>query len=261
MTPSTYVSLFIVSIFLLTMPVYAVVGRSRPVDAEVAIRPTTPLLGLWVRDWLMWVIGPFERALVRVRVSPDWLNYIGGAFGLAAGVSYSQERIALGGTLLLFGGLCDVLDGRVARAQGLGSDYGEFLDSIIDRFSEMFAFMGLALYFEPDRRAMLITVAALGGAMMVSYTRAKGAAVGVDYRGGIMQRAERLVILAVASLLDHPVCDYFGWPDSAVLIVAVGVIGLASLGTAVWRSVMIGRVLRLREETGDMPRGSGEASE
>jgi len=261
MTPSAYVAVSIVSVFLLTMPVYAVVGRGRPVDAEVARRPTTPLLGLWVRNWLMWVIGPVERALVRVGVSPDWLNYIGGAFGLAAGISYSEERIALGGTLLLFGGLCDVLDGRVARARGLGSDYGEFLDSIIDRFSEMFAFMGLALYFEPDRRAMLITVAALGGSMMVSYTRAKGAAVGVDYKGGIMQRAERLVLLAVASLLDHPVCDYFGWPESALLIVAVTVIGVASLGTAVWRSVMIVRVLRARESKGDAPRGSGEASE
>jgi CDP-diacylglycerol--glycerol-3-phosphate 3-phosphatidyltransferase len=84
--------------------------------------------------------------------------------------------------------------------------------------------------------------------MMVSYSRAKGEAVGVDCRGGVMQRAERLVLLAVASMLDNPVCDYFGWPDSSVLISAVTLIGVASVGTAVWRSWVIVRELREREK-------------
>jgi phosphatidylglycerophosphate synthase len=234
LTPSTYVAVSLAFAFLLTMPVYAVVARRRPVDAEVARRPTTIFLGLWVRDWLMWVITPVERSLVRMRVSPDLLNYGGGALGLAAGVSYSQGA--------------NVLDGRVARARGMGSDYGEFLDSIIDRFSEMFVFVGLALYFEPSWWAMVSTVVAMGGSMMVSYSRAKGEAVGVDCRGGVMQRAERLVLLAVASMLDNPVCDYFGWPDSSVLISAVTLIGVASVGTAVWRSWVIVSELREREK-------------
>ncbi len=246
MTPSTYIAVSLAFAFLLTMPVYAVVARGRPVDADVARRPSTLLLGIRVRDWLMWVITPVERALVRVNVSPDLLNFGGGALGLAAGVSYSQGAIALGGTFVLLGGLADVLDGRVARARGVGSDYGEFLDSIIDRFSEMFVFMGLALYFEPSRWAMLSTVVALGGAMMVSYSRAKGAAVGVDCKGGVMQRAERLVLLAIALMLDNPVCEYFGWPESSVLIAAVTVIGAASVGTAVWRSWVIAAELRAR---------------
>jgi phosphatidylglycerophosphate synthase len=248
LTPSTYVAVSLAFAFLLTMPVYAVVARRRPVDAEVARRPTTIFLGLWVRDWLMWVITPVERSLVRMRVSPDLLNYGGGALGLAAGVSYSQGAIALGGSFVLLGGLADVLDGRVARARGMGSDYGEFLDSIIDRFSEMFVFVGLALYFEPSWWAMVSTVVAMGGSMMVSYSRAKGEAVGVDCRGGVMQRAERLVLLAVASMLDNPVCDYFGWPDSSVLISAVTLIGVASVGTAVWRSWVIVSELREREK-------------
>lgn len=261
MTPTTFAAVSIVFAFLLTMPVYAVVGRGRPIDADVARRPTTPLLGLWVRDWLMWLIAPVERGLVRVGVSPDTLNYAGGAFGLAAGLAYANGTIALGGAFVLLGGIADVLDGRVARARGMSNDYGEFLDSIIDRFSEMFVFMGLALYFEPSPMSMLITVGALGGAMMVSYSRAKGAAVGVDCKGGVMQRAERLVLLAAASLLDNPICDYLGWPDSAVLISAVTVIGAGSVGTAVWRSVVIAKALRARTEKGDAQRGSGDASE
>ena len=81
MTPTTFVSVSIVFAFLLTMPVYALVGRGRPIDADVARRPTTLLLGVWVRDWLMWVVAPVERALVRTGASPDLLNYVGGAFG------------------------------------------------------------------------------------------------------------------------------------------------------------------------------------
>jgi len=244
MTPATLVAATLALALIATMPLFAVVTRGRPVDAEVARRPTTPLLGLFVRDWMMWLIAPVERGLVRLGVSPDLLNYGGAACGIAAGVAYGNGAIALGGGFVLLGGLADILDGRVARARGVGSDYGEFLDSIIDRFSEMFVFMGLAFYFEPSRWEMLSMVAALGGSMMVSYTRAKGAAVGVDFRGGVMQRAERLVLLAAASILDNPVCDYFGWPESVLLVGAVTIIGAASLGTAVWRSWAIARVLR-----------------
>ena len=250
MTPASYVAATLALGLVLTMPVFAVVARRRPVDADVARRPTTPLLGLWVRDWIMWLIAPVERTLVRLRVSPDLLNFSGALFGIAAGISYGSGAIALGGGFVLLGGLTDILDGRVARARGIGSDYGEFLDSVIDRFSEMFVFMGLAFYFEPSRWEMLSMVGALGGSMMVSYTRAKGAAVGVDFRGGVMQRAERLVLLAAASILDHPVCAYFGWPESVVLVSAVTIIGAASIATAVWRSWAIARVLRERGSGG-----------
>jgi hypothetical protein len=64
-----------------------------------------------------------------------------------------------------------------------------------------------------------------------------------------MQRAERLVLLAVASMVDNPVCDYFGWPESSVLISAVTLIGAASVGTAVWRSWAIARELKARDGT------------
>jgi phosphatidylglycerophosphate synthase len=248
MTLTTYIALFVAFGFLLTMPVYAVVARRRPVDADVARRPTTPLLGLWVRDWLMWLITPVERTLVRTGVSPDALNYVGGLLGLGAGIAYANGDIAVGGWLVLLGGLADILDGRIARARGIGSNYGEFLDSMVDRFAEMFAFMGLALYFEPSRWMMLSTVVALGGSMMVSYARAKGEGVGVDCRGGIMQRAERLVLLAAASLTDHLICDTFDLPESSVLITVVTLIGFASVGTAIWRSWVIARELKRRGE-------------
>jgi phosphatidylglycerophosphate synthase len=247
MTPITYGALAAVALFLFTMPAYAVARRRRPVDADVARRPTTILLGTWVRDWLMWLIEPLERALVRWKASPDLFNYIGGAFGLLAGVAYARDQLALGGWFILLGGLADIIDGRIARARGIASNYGEFLDSMLDRFAEMFAFIGLALYFEPSPWAMTATVLASGGSMMVSYARAKGEGVGVDCRGGVMQRAERLVLLAIASLIDAPVTEALGWIPGMLLLGAISLIGLGSIGTAVYRTVYIAKELRKKE--------------
>ncbi|HXY30568.1 MAG TPA: CDP-alcohol phosphatidyltransferase family protein [Gemmatimonadaceae bacterium] len=250
MNPTTRGALLLTLVALATMPVYAFVKGRRPVDADVARRPTTILLGTWIRDWLMWLITPIEQALVRGGVSPDALNYIGGVLGLFAGIAYGRSLLAVGGWLILLGGLADILDGRVARARGIASNYGEFLDSMLDRFAEMFAFMGLAVYFRPSRWEMLATVLALGGSMMVSYARAKGEGVGVDCRGGIMQRAERLVLLALASLLDDPLTHTFGWSPGSVLLVAIFAIGVGSVGTAVYRTFYIARELRKKEALG-----------
>ncbi|MBA2684784.1 MAG: CDP-alcohol phosphatidyltransferase family protein [Gemmatimonadaceae bacterium] len=247
MSTTTWVALTLMALAILTMPVYAVIARRRAVDADVARRPTTIILGTWVRDWLMWTIGPVERKFVEWKLSPDLFNYIGGAFGLFAGIAYAKSELALGGWLILIGGLADIFDGRIARARGIGSNYGEFLDSMLDRFAEMFAFLGIALYFEPTWWAMSATVLASGGSMMVSYARAKGEAVGVDCRGGIMQRAERLVTLAVASLIDTPITTALGWIPGVILLSAVTLIGLGSLGTAVYRTIYICKALRKME--------------
>ncbi len=246
MTTLAYAAAVFVLVILMSLPAYAVAARRRPIllDADVAARPITLLLGRWIRGWVMWLIAPLERALVRGGVSPDALNYAGGAFGLAAGIAYAKGAVALGGEFLLLGGLSDILDGRIARARGVVSDHGEFLDSVIDRFSEMFAFVGLAVFFAPAFWGTLGTALALGGSMLVSYTRAKGALVGVDYRGGLMARAERLVLLAIGSLTDGPLCGYFGWRENSVLITVLIVIGVGATLTAAWRARVVLRELR-----------------
>jgi CDP-diacylglycerol--glycerol-3-phosphate 3-phosphatidyltransferase len=247
MSTTTWVALSLMALAILTMPIFAIAARRRPVDADVARRPTTFILGTWVRDWLMWIIGPVERRFVAWRLSPDLFNYIGGAFGFFAGFAYANNELALGGWLILLGGLADIFDGRIARARGIGSNYGEFLDSMLDRFAEMFAFLGIALYFEPSKWAMSATVLASGGSMLVSYARAKGEAVGVDCKGGVMQRAERLVVLAIASLLDAPVTTALGWIPGVILLTAVSLIGLGALGTSIYRTIYICKALRRME--------------
>ncbi len=221
-------------VLLATMPVFALLRR-RPADPNVAARPASALIGYWLRNWMIWVLAPLERLLVRWRVSPDALNYAGLILGILAGGGFIIRQLPLAAWLIALGGICDILDGRVARARGLASKYGEFLDSTLDRFAETFTFVGVAWYLSGSAWATTATVFALGGSMLVSYARARGEAAGVSYAGGVAQRADRVVVLAVAALLEPVVNGALSW---AVVIIAV-----ASIATAVYRSVVIGRTL------------------
>lgn len=246
MTLADRIALSIVAFAVVTMPVYAVTTRGRPMDPEVARRPATALLGRWVRDWLMWLITPLERAFIRAGVSPDVFNYLGALLGLLAGVAYAAGALSTAGWLVLLGGLTDVFDGRIARARGIATARGAFLDSTLDRFAETFAYMGVALYFVDSYWGTLATITALGGSLLVSYARARGEALGVSCKEGLMQRAERLVLLALASILDAPVSQWLGWPHGALLGGIAAVIGLGSLGTAIYRTVTITQELGRR---------------
>ena len=245
---SGHLGLLAALLLLLTMPVYAVVARGRPRDADVAWRPRTVLLGYWVRDWLMWAITPLERLFLALEIPPVAFNWAGVALGAAAGVAYALGAFVAGGWLVLLGGAADIFDGRIARARGMTSKAGAFLDSTLDRFAETFAFAGLVVWFRFSVGSALVAASALGGSLLVSYARARGEGLGVSLRGGLMQRAERLVLLALASLLDPAVAPVLGWPPGRLLLAVTAFIGLAALGTAFYRTIAIARALE-REET------------
>ena len=232
-----------------TMPVFALVSRNRPRDPDVARRSASALLGFWVRDWVMWLIGPAERLLVRSGVSPDVFNYLGVAFGAAAGVAFAQRELALAGWAILLGGLADIFDGRIARARGLTSRYGAFMDSTLDRFAEALSFVGVTWYLSSTPAGAALSVTAISGSLLVSYTRARGEAVGVTGTGGVMQRAERLVLLALGGLADAAVTSRMGWPEGRVLLVAVAIIAIGSMATAIYRTASIAKTLS-RQDSG-----------
>jgi CDP-diacylglycerol--glycerol-3-phosphate 3-phosphatidyltransferase len=236
------IALAVAGLAVLSMPVYALVGRGRG-DPDVARRPATVLLGRWVRDWLMWAIGPLERGLNAAGVPPLALNVTGVALGVGAGATYATGRFATGGVLVLLGGLADVLDGRLARAQNKASPSGAFIDSTLDRFAEVFALAGLAVCFGASPPRVLAVTLALGGSLLVSYTRARGEGLGISYQGGLMARAERLVLLALASLLDAWASRTFSLAPGTLVTVACALIAAGALGTAVHRTVAIARAL------------------
>ncbi|HSJ63704.1 MAG TPA: CDP-alcohol phosphatidyltransferase family protein [Gemmatimonadaceae bacterium] len=183
--------------------------------------------------------------MVRWRVSPDVFNYLGAFFGLLAGVAFGLGQLSLAGWMVLLGGAMDIFDGRIARARGLANARGAFLDSTLDRFAETFTFAGVVMFFVNWPMALLAAVLALGGSMLVSYARARGEALGVSCKEGLMQRAERLVLLALAALFDGAVTGAAGWSAGALLFGVVGVIAVGSLWTATVRMAYIARALDL----------------
>lgn len=225
---------------LVTLPIYAVRGRTR--DPNVASRPVS-LLGNWLRDWMVWVLSPLERVLVRGGLSPDALNYLGAALGVAAGAAFMARMLPLAAWLIAVGGICDILDGRVARARQIASTYGEFIDSTLDRFGETFTFAGVAWYLSGTAWTTAVVVLAIGGSLLVSYTRARGEALGVAPTGGLAQRAERLVLLAFGALLDPTATRLTNWRPGTVLAAAVVAIAVSTIGTALYRFVVIARLL------------------
>ena len=140
----------------------------------------------------------------RIAASPTVWTVVGLAFSVLSGVAYSRANYTgqlIGGLLILAAGWFDIVDGAVARVTGRVSKRGAFLDSTLDRVAEVAIFLGiLAGGLAPP----VLVLTALSLSLLVSYTRAKGDALGIRLSGvGIGERSERLLILAIASLVGY----------------------------------------------------------
>jgi CDP-diacylglycerol--glycerol-3-phosphate 3-phosphatidyltransferase len=193
------------------------------------------------RDPVYRIIDPVTRALVRLRVHPNAITTFGFVVTMGAGFLYHLDHVRWAGFLVLLGGVVDIFDGRVARESGLASKFGSFYDSTLDRLSEIVVFIGLiSLYNQYGRELadvwMVYVIAlAMGGSLMVSYTRARAEALGLDCSVGFMQRAERVVLLGGGSL-------FFGlmW-DGLVLKGVLIVLAVTTMATAVQRIIWVYR--------------------
>ena len=199
----------------------------------------TFVLGGFVRSWFLWFIGPAVQVALWARLSPLFFNLAGVAFGAVAGLAFALGMPVLGGWSVLLGGIADVFDGRVARSLGLASPQGAFLDSSLDRFAEVGVFAGLAVYFHDRPLVAMLVALALGGSLLVSYTRARGESQGVTCTVGVMQRAERLLLLGFAGLLDLSVSEWLGQPPGSLLALIVTIIAIGTIATAIYRTVWI----------------------
>ncbi|MHB1191639.1 MAG: CDP-alcohol phosphatidyltransferase family protein [Longimicrobiales bacterium] len=221
---------------LLSMPVFALGAARRGRDPhEVADRGSF-VLGGFLRNWFFWFQGPVDRTALALGLGPLVFNLLGVAFGVLAAVLFAQGHLTLAGWAILLGGWSDVVDGRLARALGVASEHGAFLDSTLDRFAEFAAFVGLAVLFQDSALVLVLVVTALGGSLLVSYARARGESVGVVCKVGIMQRAERLLLLGFGAILDPAVSAWAGREQGALLAVVLGIVAAGTLGTAVYRT-------------------------
>lgn len=246
---------FFISVILAafgSMAVYGFAGRRH--DADVQSKSGQLLAGRadFVLHWFMWVMTPVTSFSVRFGLTADFYNWVGLVLGTGSGVLIAFGHLELAGWAIALSGIADIMDGRVSRATGKTSLYGDFIDSTLDRFIEAFIFAGLAVFyiqnFDHIGAAVLVTIAALSGSLLVSYTRARGESLGINCTGGLMQRGERLVLLCLLCLMDRTLSGFLHQPAGTVLMIGVGVIAATSLYTAVYRTVWIANQLRKNED-------------
>jgi archaetidylinositol phosphate synthase len=173
-------------------------------------------------------LASMGRAASKVVPSPTAWTVVGLLFAFLASAFYGGRHPFIGGLSLAASGFFDVLDGAVARATGRTSQRGAFLDSTLDRVAEVLVYLGIIVggYTNPS-----LVLVALSSSLLVSYTRAKGDALGVSLAGiGVGERPERLLVLIVASLLG-------------VVWLGVIIVALLALITFVQRTITVSRAL------------------
>ncbi|HVH69181.1 MAG TPA: CDP-alcohol phosphatidyltransferase family protein [Gemmatimonadales bacterium] len=196
-----------------------------------------------VRDAFEKLLDPLAAGLIRLHVRPNIITTVGTVLVVASATAFAIGWIRVGGFLVLFSGLFDMLDGRVARLGNMATTFGAFYDSTLDRVGEAALFSGIAIYFVrggvPARLlavAMAACLLALAASLLVSYTRARAEGLGLTAKVGLAQRAERVL------LLGAPTTFLGAGSHGMLLFWIVVVLALATAVTVVQRIVYVARV-------------------
>jgi CDP-diacylglycerol--glycerol-3-phosphate 3-phosphatidyltransferase len=167
------------------------------------------------RAWGARIIQPIARLLIRLGLTPNAVTVLGFLLSAAVALVLATGRLTLAGLLLIATLAFDAVDGTMARTQGTTSRFGAFLDSTLDRWTELFLYGALVWYYLQLGQDLnvLLAVAAMSTSVMVSYTRARAEGVGLSCKEGIFTRFERMVVLIIGLL--------FGLTPWALGIIAV----------------------------------------
>jgi CDP-diacylglycerol--glycerol-3-phosphate 3-phosphatidyltransferase len=143
-----------------------------------------------------------RNRLIESRLTPNAISLTGFVLNVVAAVLVTQRLFFLSGVAFVVGSVCDTLDGRYSRMSGKGTAFGAFLDSTLDRVEEGIVLAAVAAYFSArgDDLAVAAVVVTVLGSLMVSYTRARAEALGVECKVGLATRPVRVVILSAGLL-------------------------------------------------------------
>ena len=200
-----------------------------------------------------WMLQPVARLLVWLRISPNQVSWASLAVGFLAGTFLAAGHFGFGALFATISGFLDSLDGMVARASGVASDAGEVLDAAVDRYVEFFFLSGLIVYYRDLPVLQVLSLLALLGSFMVSYSTAKAEAIKVNPPKGSMRRPERAVYLilgAASSSVTIPWLETYREPSVKVglpMVVALGLVALVANISAIERFWSIAKAVRARE--------------
>ena len=152
------------------------------------------------------VLDPVGEFFNRLGIYPNTMTLLGLAGNMIGAILIALGHMTLGGIVVLIMGLIDTLDGTMARLRGMSSEFGAFVDSVTDRYSELVIFAGLLYYFlqKGDWLSPLAIYIAASGSVLVSYVRARAASLGMDTKVGFLSRFERYLVLAPSLIFNIP---------------------------------------------------------
>lgn len=176
-----------------------------PSDGTLSRRDATfrHVIDMRIRPRVTRFLEPMGKALARIGMTPTAMTLLGLLVVIAGSVVIATGALKTGAIIVLFGSLLDGLDGAVARASGKVTARGAFLDAASDRVGEIAAFAGLGVAMAGDARVLLLLILAVGGALLVPYMRARAEAEGHDGKGGLMGRAERIILFTLGLVLGY----------------------------------------------------------
>lgn len=190
------------------------------------------------RVYFRGILDPLGRFLNRLGLTPNSMTLLGLAGNVLGAVLLARGEMLWGGVLIFLMGPIDGLDGTMARLRGTAGQFGAFVDSVSDRYSELVIFAGLLYFYsnQGDSQNMLVVYAAAAGSVLVSYIRSRGQSLGWDTKVGVLTRMERYLILAPALILST-------W-NANILIVAIWIIAVFANLTAIQRIIDVRRQAR-----------------
>jgi CDP-diacylglycerol--glycerol-3-phosphate 3-phosphatidyltransferase len=181
------------------------------------------MIRIWesIKKGYLRLIEPVAALLIRHRVSPNVLTTVGTLFTVAGGLAFATGHIRTAGWIVGLTAIFDVLDGTVARRSGQATVFGAFYDSTLDRLADGALLGGIAWYFATDPvhhslPMLAVSLFAIVGTFLVSYARARAEGLGLDAKVGVMQRAERVVLISVPQAFFGLALN--GWLFAAVVV-------------------------------------------
>jgi CDP-diacylglycerol--glycerol-3-phosphate 3-phosphatidyltransferase len=202
-----------------------------------------------VVELCQWTLTPWATVLARLGATPDAVTWFSLVSGITAGLALAFGWFGLAALLGTLSAFCDTIDGILARQLGVGSEAGETLDAVVDRYAEGAFFGGLIVYYRTSFVMTSLSVLALLGAFMVSYTTVKAEAQGVEPPRGSMRRGERALYLLIGASFVPCFREYLpaAWPiylrDAPIMLVIV-LIALVANVSSLRRTARIRAALR-----------------
>ena len=216
------------------------------------------------RDWLQQaiykIINPLVHGMIKIGITPNFITTTGFVLNIAAAVLliyaglyggwHEFRYVGWAGGIILFAGLFDMMDGRVARVGNMSSTFGALYDSVLDRYSELVTYFGICYYLVLQGYFFfsVLSFVALIGSLMVSYVRARAEGFDIECKVGLMQRPERVVLTSLGALFCGIFADCRAFDPIWILVIPIGVIALLANVTAFARIDHCRKVMMERDK-------------